>query len=129
MATSFSGCKTQANLGTVISQISGQDWVLNSLKGNALDPEKYTFKGLPTISFNDSTLVGHTGCNGFNAKYKISDSQNIKIQPGAMTKMYCDGVDEVGFMDAIGETNTLKMDGEQLLLQNGTEELMRFSKK
>jgi len=124
------GCKNQMNLSSLLNTISGQKWQVQSLNGESLDAEAYKeFKGLPELTFSEGVINGHSGCNGFRADYKTDENQNIEIRPGAMTKMYCRGVDENGFLEAINSTRSLKMDGDELLLVDsaGTEK-MRLAK-
>jgi len=126
-----SGCKNQMNLSTILSKIDGQKWAVTSLSGNTLDPNVYNeFKGLPELTFSDDGVIsGHSGCNGFRANFKTDDKGKIEIRPGAMTKMFCRGVDETGFLEAINSTVSLEMDKEELLLVDsaGTEK-MRLKK-
>ena len=118
------------NLATTLENVKGQNWQVQALNGKALDPTVYTFKGLPELSFGaDGYMSGHTGCNGFRAKYNMDENNQLDIKPGPMTKIYCEGVNENGFIEAINQTKSLKMDGEELLLvdSSGTEK-MRLAK-
>ena len=124
-------CKNQIGLSTLLSEINGQNWQVRSLNSQELDEEAYSnFKGLPELTFNNEGVIsGHSGCNGFRANYRTYENQEIEIRPGAMTKMYCRGVDENGFIDAIKSTRNLKMDGENLLLVDSIgNEKMRLEK-
>jgi len=124
-------CKNQMSLSALLSEINGQNWQVRSLNNQELDEEAYNnFKGLPELSFNnDGVISGHSGCNGFRANYKTYENQAIEIKPGAMTKMFCQGVDENGFLDAVKSTRSLKMDGENLLLVDSIgNEKMRLEK-
>ncbi len=119
------------SLSSLLTKIDGQKWLVQSIAGETLDADAYNqFKGLPELTFSENGVInGHSGCNGFRANYKVDENNNIEIRPGAMTKMYCQGVDEKGFLDAINNTRSLKMDGEELLLVDAEgNEKMRLSK-
>lgn len=60
--------------------------------------------------------------------YKVSGSE-IEFSPGAMTKRYCQNVDEAGFMDALTATTKLENDGDNLVFQNNGTDLMKLTRK
>jgi heat shock protein HslJ len=112
-----SSCKNQSELASVsklLPSLIGKEFQVSSLFGQALDPANYQ-QGLPHFKFDDdSSIKGNTGCNGFTAAYEMAEGL-INFKPGPMTKRYCEGVDENGFLKALNETRNLKMDGENLL--------------
>lgn len=122
-------CKAKMDLASTLSSIVGQSWVLDEMNGKKLDPANYEMKGLPTLNFETADkVVGSTGCNNFMANIKLTDNK-FNVMPGPMTKMFCQGVDENGFMKALEESSTLKVEGDKLILSNGSEPKLSFNKK
>jgi len=124
-------CKNQMSLNSILDSINDQKWQVTALNSQSLDADTYNqFKGLPELTFIEKGVIkGHSGCNGLRANYKTTGDGKIEIRPGAMTKMFCQGVDEKGFLESIRNTESLKMDKEELLLVDsaGTEK-MRLKK-
>ncbi len=125
----LTGCKSKMDIAATVSQLVGSSWTLGELNGSKLNPANYEMKGLPTLSFESADqVVGNTGCNGFSSKMKAT-AESVKFMPGPMTKMFCEGVDENGFMDAINAANNIQLDGDNLVLLNGEKAVMKFNKQ
>ncbi|MCF1752040.1 META domain-containing protein [Mariniradius sediminis] len=124
---SFSSCSSLGGLNP-LSLLTGNNWVLNSLMGKALDPSKLLGK-IPSLSFLDGgKLAGNTGCNNFNGKFAL-DGKNLSLDPGAMTKMACAGDAgkmETDFLGALAQVKNLKVGKDKLTLMDGAKELMSF---
>ncbi len=43
-----------------------------------------------TLSFEDGVIVGHAGCNRFQAAY-TQDGDRLAVEPAGATRMFCDG--------------------------------------
>ncbi len=113
----------------LLNSLKGSEWEVQELNGSALDPDNYTSRGLPTLIFlEDGKVSGNTGCNQYQASYKINGSE-LEIKPGAMTKRFCQDVDEVGFMDALTQTSQIESKGGNLVLHGGGEDLMKLKRK
>lgn len=59
--------------------------IVKKLNGKALSSDKIYF----TFNANDQTIFGKSGCNSFNASYKLSGN-TLNINPGITTLMVCD---------------------------------------
>lgn len=71
--------------------------------------------GPPSLEFSDSVLSGFTGCNRFFGTFS-QEGNTIRLNLKGMTKMYCEGVNESGFIGASGAVNTLSVNGDTLRL-------------
>lgn len=121
---SFSSCSSVGNLNPM-SLLTGNNWMLNTLMGKALDPGKF-LSGIPSLNFLDGgKLAGFTGCNNFNGAFNL-DGAGIKLDPGSMTKKACEGGGENDFLSALGQVSNFKVDKNKLTLLDGAKELMSF---
>jgi heat shock protein HslJ len=124
LVLSFSSCSSVGNLNP-LSLLTGNNWMLNTLMGKALDPSKF-LSGIPSLNFMDGgKLAGFTGCNNFNGKFDL-DGTDIKLDPGAMTKKACEGGGENDFLSALGQVGNFKVKKDKLTLMDGAKELMSF---
>ncbi len=124
LVLSFSSCSSVGNLNP-LSLLTGNNWILNSLMGKALDPAKF-LSGIPSLNFLDGgKLTGSTGCNNFNGSFKL-DGKGINLDPGAMTKKACEGGGESDFLSALGQVSNFKVGKDKLTLLDGARELLSF---
>jgi len=82
----FKGC------GQYVPDYSLHDiWVLTTVNGESLDPERFPDKGSPTFEFyvEEGRVSGHAGCNNFNGSFFIAEKNVIHFEPFAMTRMMC----------------------------------------
>lgn len=108
-----------------LSDLVGSEWVLESLKGQAVTESDF-MKGLPSLVFKeDGGLQGSTGCNSFTGNFTLGDA--LKLNPGVMTKMNCPGSSESDFLNALTGTTSLDLLENKLVLKNATNELLRFT--
>lgn len=122
---SFASCGSVGNLNP-LSLLTGNNWVLSSLMGNALDPSKF-LNGVPSLSFlENGGLAGFTGCNNFNGNFKL-DGSSLNLDPGTMTKNTCEGSGENDFLGALQQVSNLSVNKNKLSLLDGAKELMTFS--
>lgn len=122
-------CNTTRDTVLLVQSLKETEWEVRELNGKELNPNNYDSRGLPTVIFiEDGKVSGNTGCNQYQAMYKVNGSE-IEFSPGAMTKRYCQGVDEVGFMDALTATTKIENDGDNLLFQNNGTDLMKLTRK
>lgn len=120
----FASCSSVGNLNP-LSLLTGNNWVLSSLMGKALDPSKF-LNGLPSLSFLEGGgLTGFTGCNNFNGNFSL-DGTKVNLDPGAMTKKACEGSGENDFLGALQQVSNLKVNKNKLTLLDGAKELMSF---
>ena len=104
----------------------GKTWTVNSFDATDLSPDSRT---KPTIHFEEAgKLSGNTGCNTYNGSYSIN-SGNLQLDPGMMTKMFCEGGVENKFIQAMKKTNRYEIKGDKLLLFDATTLVMQLTGK
>ena len=83
----------------------------------------------PTLTFNGEQLSGNTGCNNISSTFK-TNGNSIDLGGIAMTKMFCEGVEEHVFTEAINAVKKFRIDGEHLILSNDDSmDLLTFKRK
>lgn len=121
---SCSSSKVQNNAGSLTSN----QWNLVSISGKTLDTNNPNTK-IPFVVFTpDNGFKGFTGCNEFVGTYKYEEGK-LTLDQGMMTKMFCSDSPETEFLSAIRQTTGYKMSGKELLLLNGTAEVLKFTPK
>jgi heat shock protein HslJ len=110
------------------NSLSGKSFTLESKNGIAASVDSFP-KGLPTLVLKtEGSLGGNTGCNEFFGTY--SQSQNtIKLEVTGMTKMFCLGVDETGFIQLLHDTDSFQWKKNKLQLLKAGKVLMVFNEK
>jgi heat shock protein HslJ len=121
----LSSCSSVGNLNP-LSLLTGNNWVLNSMLGKALDPAKFA-GGLPFLNFQEGgKLAGFAGCNNFNGSFNL-EGTSLKLDPGAMTRKACPGNGEKDFTSALSQVANFKVNKNKLTLLDGAaKELMSF---
>jgi heat shock protein HslJ len=118
---SCSSSKIQNN----VSDITSNHWELITLSGKVIDKNA----GIPNVRFtSDNVFKGYTGCNEFTGTYKYEGGK-LTLDQGIMTKMYCADSPEMEFLTAVKKVTGFKIAGEELVMLNGTTELMKFIPK
>lgn len=104
-------------------------FALEWLNGNELNKEVYP-NAIPYIELNprDSSIMGFTGCNRLTGNIEADENDKLEITNLGSTRMYCDGVPESEFMDALTKTNRYKREGLQLFLMQNEKIVLRFKK-
>jgi len=98
-------------------------WGAASLMGQVLDVENPSAE-LPSLRFlPGGQLAGSTGCNSFQGTYAMVDDRLV-MNPGAMTKKFCEGDQEQKFLDAIRKTNTIRLSGQRIELLDAEEAVL-----
>jgi len=109
----------------LITNLSDKEWKVISIKGKAINPGNQP-DGFPTLNFgSNNKLFGSTGCNRYIGSFKI-DKNLISLQPGAVTKMYCDDSPEDAFLSAVKQVSEFKLEGNTLALLNGSKSIMQL---
>jgi len=117
----FLSCNTTKTTNSSADLYSAA-WQLSSIKGQPLS----SVTAIPTLQFQtDGTLLGFTGCNRFNGRYNPQAKAGM-FEPGAMTKMYCEGSIENEFLNLLQQTNRISIQGKQLILFDANDMLMSF---
>lgn len=106
-------------------------WELEYLTGpriafQGLFPEE---KPMLTFQLGNNTVVGTTGCNGYNTEYTLKGNAISFETPAAMTMRYCEGGGQEFFMKAMQDVNKYRVtaDGKLELMMNDVV-MMRFKK-
>ena len=98
-------------------------WGAASLMGQAVDVENPTVD-LPSVRFlPGGQLTGTTGCNSFQGTYAMVDDRLV-MNPGAMTKKFCEGVQEQKFLEAMRKTTTIRLSGQRIELLDADEAVL-----
>ncbi|TRW25794.1 META domain-containing protein [Flavobacterium zepuense] len=109
--------------------VTGTEWELSTINGSAPIADEFN-NGLPTINFTtDNKVNGKGGCNGYSGTYTLTDKGALTLGPLMSTKMFCPGGGENKYMAALQKANTTKVADGKLMLMNGTEEVLVFTKK
>jgi len=120
-------CQPQREL-TTLSDFANETWVLEQLNGEDFSDDFFTGK-LPSLTFGyDKKITGFSGCNNLNGTFSL-DQETFQLNPAAMTRKMCPGNGEAAFMDALNAADRLRMDGRDLVLLSGDNEVLRFFKK
>lgn len=120
-------CGTQKEM-TKSDQLYGTTWQLEYMSGpriafNGLFPNKK-----PEITFNKATseVTGNNSCNGYFAKYTLSDKSISFGDPGPTTMMFC-GEGEPQFLNMMKKINAYSFDADgKLNLMIDDVPMMRF---
>jgi heat shock protein HslJ len=108
--------------------LASHAWELSTINGNALDTKEFV-TGTPYLLFQQkSKLLGSTGCNNMVGNYKLKKAC-LSLEPGAITKMACQGNGEFIFLAAIKQVKNMKVEAEKLTLLDGNKEVMTFVAK
>jgi heat shock protein HslJ len=93
--------------------------------GTTITPNK---PGVFTLEFTaDGNLRGTTDCNGFSGQYSQNGS-NLESGPFAMTKMFCEGSQEMDFMNLVTGATTIAIEESTLTVTSATG-VSRLTKK
>ena len=125
----ITSCGCTKSSGISKDFLTANTWQLKSLNGDS--SVSYQFpNGLPYITFTgENKLNGKGGCNSYGGSYELGDDGEISMGEIMSTKMYCDGVGENDFFDALNKANKVKKDNKDLVLMADTDEIMVFSPK
>ncbi|MEI7483147.1 MAG: META domain-containing protein [Ignavibacteriota bacterium] len=108
--------------------LTANQWDLVAVSGKVFDAGAVK-SGIPFLMFSTGNgFTGNTGCNTFTGSYKLENGK-LTLDPGAITKMFCADVPETEFLSALRQTTGYKITGSELLLLNGTTELMKLIPK
>jgi heat shock protein HslJ len=123
----INACGTTSKLSAK-KVLSSHPWEISTLNGTAPDLNEFR-TGLPFLLFGSKgQLTGSTGCNNMSGNYKLK-KDILQLEPGAITRMACQGNGEALFLDAIRKVKNFKIDGDKLTLLDGTKEIMTLGVK
>jgi len=122
-----SSCGTTCKM-SMKKHLASNPWEMSTLKGSAPDANEFQ-TGIPFLLFDKKgKMTGSTGCNNMAGSYQLSKS-GIVLDPGATTRMACQGKGETLFLEALKQVKNFKFDGEKLVLLNGADEIMTLVPK
>lgn len=102
-------------------------WELVELKDE--DVQRVGNRPGPHLLFhiNDKSLHGSDGCNQLQGEY-TRDEMKFKFINIRSNRIYCEEQMEQAetFMEALGTADSIEIDGDELVLYHGLEELARF---
>ncbi len=104
-------------------------WNLSSL-ANTQITEDFPNK-LPSLTFEPVTkkFTGNSGCNNIFGDF-TTNNNSLKFGNSASTKMFCEGVSETKFTQALDKANSYKISNNVLTIYDSeNKELMSFTKK
>ncbi|KAF2516252.1 META domain-containing protein [Flavobacterium salilacus subsp. salilacus] len=111
------------------SALTETSWQLKSLNDDVM--LSGFNREIPYINFTeDNRISGNTGCNNFSGAYSnLTDEGTISFSKMVATKMYCDGVPESEFLNALNQVNGIKKNKEQLIFLDNDKPVMVFVAK
>jgi heat shock protein HslJ len=108
--------------------LKSNTWELKTINGSAFETKEF-LTGTPYLLFQKSgKLLGSTGCNNMMGTYKLKKAC-LQLDPGAITRMACQGNGEAIFLDAMKKVQSMKIDAEKLTLSGDNKEIMTFVPK
>jgi heat shock protein HslJ len=100
--------------------LEGKAWILSEGIGVAGWEQ-----AAPSVNFERGEVGGSSGCNGFGGTYEVSGSR-LEVAEIISTLMACPppaGEVEEEFMDALEKVSEWGLDGKELVLRSGGDEL------
>ncbi|GMQ98745.1 MAG: hypothetical protein BMS9Abin17_1272 [Acidimicrobiia bacterium] len=84
-----------------------------------------------TALFENGTVGGSAGCNGYNAAYE-TDSDSITIGPAVSTLIFCEQPDgtmdqETAYLSLLQSADSFDIDGDTLTLSSGDSVVIRYA--
>lgn len=104
-------------------------WYLSEVNGKPVRPENGRTAYLSFSPGQVNTVSGFTGCNRLSGTYMINGNFEIKFSPLAVTKMACinDDKTESVFLPAMAQTNSWKIENNELTFFNGQTAVAKFT--
>jgi heat shock protein HslJ len=124
-ATSTSA-STTPSIATSTAGIFGEWlWVETIKNGETIIPKK---AGVFSITFSENKISGTTDCNGFSGTYQV-DGDTVTVGALAMTKIFCEGSQEMEFTQQFIGVLTADRVGSVLTLTHSDGTISRFEAK
>lgn len=103
-------------------------WTLARINGKDFSQGNMREIPMLVIGEAENKVTGSTGCNRLNGQVHV-EGDSIRFENIAITRMAaCPGNFEKDFLQALNRVDGYKLEGEQLRLMQGEEELMVFNK-
>ena len=122
----LSGCSSSGSGNYGQQYQLNKTWILQNLGGKTADNSNFP-NGLPwmTLDVGAASMTGNNGCNSMTGGIHASGNKIIFTNI-ASTRMYCDGVDDQKFTDALLKANDWAIEGDRLFIEYGEVVLAVF---
>jgi len=112
-------------------EIDGSSWTLEHFVSDGAEVKVIDGTTL-TIAFEEGGVAGSGGCNSFAGAYE-SDGASISIGNLISTQQFCDvpagtSDQEFAFFAQLDAADNFAVDGDRLVLSNGSTELLIFQR-
>jgi heat shock protein HslJ len=123
----ITACVTTQKISLQPDTLKG-NWEMTKWQGN--DDLSQAFpSGVPTLTFSDSTVAGYNGCNRMQGSYIVNRyHRQLQIIRMVSTKMFCRGVAEAEFVNALSRINTYRISEPYLYLLNDNNQIAVFQR-
>jgi len=116
----LTGCAVRKSAGDSATALSGKQWRLVELNGEAVAAE---INGkMPFLTFDEKSgrYSASGGCNGLGGEYTLQKKNRISFARGMSTMMACEDMRiENGFRTLFDEVDTYTINGDTLHLSKG----------
>lgn len=103
--------------------LAESDWILHTLEGHKVANDKnFTDEKIHfTLSTQDSSVSGYTGCNRFHGSFTFEKGQRIRFSKMASTKMACpdNEISESELLQVFELADNYSLYGDTLMLNVG----------
>ena len=111
-----------------IASLAGTEWVLQAFGPE--DAEEPAVSPAVTVAFGaDSTFAGSAGCNRYFGRFLMPGGDSLALGQAGSTMMACPEpamTQEYRYLQALGDVGRYRMAAGELVLLDGTEQLLRF---
>lgn len=142
LALTAVSCKTAGEITTVtvekkvdMSKKLEGEWVLSSITTPATsgkDMSTLFSMKKPSLTFEvkDKKVYGNDGCNNIHGSFEAKEGNAIKLgDKMASTMMFCEGVADREFMNALNSVTHYEIVEDQLIMRSGDIVVLTFTKK
>ena len=122
----LAGCSSSVSENIGKEYELNKTWILQSLGLKTADNSNFP-QGLPwmTLKVNSISMSGYNGCNTMAGGVHAT-SDKIFFTNIISTKMYCEGVKEQEFIDALLKANMWGVENGRLILQHNEDVVAEF---
>ena len=126
----LSSCGTTTGTGSANTESTTNlallgSWTLSEIDGSNINEDFPNKK--PSLTFEPVTkkFTGNSGCNNVFGSFTTNNNA-INFGDAASTKMFCEGVNEKVFTDALDKVTHFKLEGTRLILLEKDKKLMEL---
>lgn len=122
---------TKENIAAT-TDLNNTNWVLDFIQPLDRSMKSLSMRfpqQLPTIEIIGKTFTGNSGCNNLSGSF-LKTGNDVKFDKIAMTRMFCQDVEENLFVNNLNDVSKVKLENGQLILSNADDMvLLKFKKK